>query len=513
MKPLYSWQQDCLSLWFQNDCRGVVGVATGAGKTRLALEAAARLMNAPSQKNLCVRVVVPRVFLALQWKSEIASYFGMPEREIGLWFGGRKDKPDRLFMVYVLDSARTCISRHILDDVRSGHTVFLVCDEAHHFGSTENAHVFDFFPHVPKGIVFSLGLSATPEAERFADIIAPAIGPVFFRYGIEEATRHQITAPYQLFNVAIPFSSEEQAEYADATERIARAEYALLRICPHFFAKDHADYIRKLNQLIREGGRVADAAERLKRLYFLRKRILVLAEARVTCGIELVRLLSTECKTILFSERIVTANMLFENLSTLFPEKIGLYHSAMRREQKEFALSRYREGRTRILVCCRALDEGLNVPDTAAAVMVSSSSGELQRVQRMGRVLRNTQDGITKRIFHIYVPDTAESPDFLSGMGGKAERLFFNEKTNGLVHKEYDKFSNSAIRQLRKDGATENQITIALRQIEVGRIAADWQLTPELIETRLDESKKAGSREKNYWAMMLLISRERMKQI
>jgi len=512
MKQLYSWQKDCLRLWFENGCRGVVGVATGAGKTRLALEAAARLRYSLPSESLRVRIVVPRIFLALQWKSEIAAYFGIHEREIGLWFGGRKDKYDRSFMVYVLDSARACVSRHILEDVNAGVHVFLICDEVHHFGSVENAHIFDFVPHTPSGSVFSLGLSATPESERFADIIEPAIGPIIFRYGIEETTKQHITAPYQIFNVAVPFLIEEQAEYDELTERIIRAESALKHICPNFIAIGRVDYIRNLNRLIRDGGRAADVANHLKRLYFLRKRTLVLAESRVACGMVLVSLLTVECKAIIFSERISIANRLYKSLNELFPEKIGIYHSAMRREQKEFALSRYREGRTRILVCCRALDEGLNVPDTAVAIIVSSSSGELQRVQRLGRVLRKASDGIAKRIFHLYVPNTSESPEYLPGFGVNSEWLIFDEKTEELTHHEYDILSTSVVERLVKDSATDEQISAALRQIEIGRIATDWRLSPESIEQRLNVLERNKPREKNYLAMMLLISRERIRQ-
>ena len=531
-KKLYGWQQDCLRLWFENGCRGVAGVATGAGKTHLALEAAARLRETLPGKTLRVRIIVPQVFLAHQWKSEIASFFGMHEREIGLWFGGRKDSPDRPFMVYVLNSARYCVSRHILSDIHAGDPVFLICDEAHHFGSKENAHVFDFVPQAKEGDVYSLGLSATPESERFKDVIAPAIGPLFFRYGIEEATRHCITAPYKLFHVSVPFLAEEQAEYDILSDRIAWAKAALLKVCPNFFSTGLADHIRKLDQLIRGGGKAADAAARLKSLYFQRKHILVFAESRVECGLELGRLLTAGQKTIFFTERIATANRLFEGLSSLFPGKAGLYHSAMHPNQKSLSLERYREGRTRMLVCCRALDEGLNVPDTEAAVVISSSAGELQRIQRIGRVLRKTPGNIPKRIFYLYVPTTAESPEYLPGSGAYAEKLYFDVVPGsvrpegrgdgaagsgdrdvgdvgpgGIRCLEYDRLAGLVMGRLVEDGASEKQVSSAKSQIDKGRIAADWRLPSGEIEKRLEELKHASSQEKNYWTTMLLLAR------
>ena len=42
-KNLFKWQRDCLQKWFDNGCRGIVNVVTGAGKTVLALAAAHNL--------------------------------------------------------------------------------------------------------------------------------------------------------------------------------------------------------------------------------------------------------------------------------------------------------------------------------------------------------------------------------------------------------------------------------------------------------------------------------------
>ena len=40
---------------------------------------------------------------------------------------------------------------------------------------------------------------------------------------------------------------------------------------------------------------------------------------------------------------------------------------------------------------CRALDEGLNVPDTSVGIIVASTKSVRQRIQRMGRILRTSE--------------------------------------------------------------------------------------------------------------------------
>jgi superfamily II DNA or RNA helicase len=44
---LFTWQERCIDVWLSNGCRGIAGVATGAGKTIMALAAAKRIKGSP----------------------------------------------------------------------------------------------------------------------------------------------------------------------------------------------------------------------------------------------------------------------------------------------------------------------------------------------------------------------------------------------------------------------------------------------------------------------------------
>jgi superfamily II DNA or RNA helicase len=55
-----------------------------------------------------------------------------------------------------------------------------------------------------------------------------------------------------------------------------------------------------------------------------------------------------------------------------------------------------------VLVTCRALDEGINVPDASLAVIVASTASTRQRIQRLGRVLRPSAGKQHADIFTIY---------------------------------------------------------------------------------------------------------------
>jgi superfamily II DNA or RNA helicase len=60
------------------------------------------------------------------------------------------------------------------------------------------------------------------------------------------------------------------------------------------------------------------------------------------------------------------------------------------RKERDAVLERFRSGALRALVSARVLNEGLDVPDADVAIIVGSSLGEREHVQRVGRLLRPT---------------------------------------------------------------------------------------------------------------------------
>jgi len=66
----------------------------------------------------------------------------------------------------------------------------------------------------------------------------------------------------------------------------------------------------------------------------------------------------------------------------------AIYHSRLDPALRRDNLRQYRRGVFQVLVTCRALDEGIDVPETALAVIASSTASSRQRIQRLGRALR-----------------------------------------------------------------------------------------------------------------------------
>jgi superfamily II DNA/RNA helicase len=66
----------------------------------------------------------------------------------------------------------------------------------------------------------------------------------------------------------------------------------------------------------------------------------------------------------------------------------GVYHSRLGLKIRAEMLSKYRKGVLQVLVTCRALDEGFNVPETELGIIAASTATRRQRIQRLGRILR-----------------------------------------------------------------------------------------------------------------------------
>jgi superfamily II DNA or RNA helicase len=116
---------------------------------------------------------------------------------------------------------------------------------------------------------------------------------------------------------------------------------------------------------------------------------------------------SASGRTIVFHERVHEANRILRlikarNLSAT------IYHTGVGPVLRRSNLSLYRRGVYDILVCCRALDEGINVPETSFAIVASSTASMRQRIQRLGRVLRPAPGKKRAVIYTLYATNTEE---------------------------------------------------------------------------------------------------------
>ena len=218
---LYKWQNACLSAWNDSAHQGIVNVVTGAGKTVLAMAAIDSLYK--MYPDLRVRIVVPTIPLAGQWKQALLAHARSEQELPGFYGGTRKDPSNRSRMIYIVNSARTALSRHLRADFALGHHVLLICDECHHYQSPENRRIFDFLtPEIQKsGAYACLGLSATPfPDEEAAEYLQQVLGPEIYRYGFERAERDGVISPFSVCQIGAGFLSDELEAYCTLSKKI-----------------------------------------------------------------------------------------------------------------------------------------------------------------------------------------------------------------------------------------------------------------------------------------------------
>lgn len=509
---LYPWQEQCLKQWRKNQYHGIINVVTGAGKTYLALAAVKLLADQTGLSRLRVKIVVPTASLLTQWASAVLKFFdgAVSRSDIGLWYSGRRDTPDHLFMIYVINSARYSVARHIVKDLKEGFKVFFIADECHRYTGSENQKIFDFLPAAeasPKQYA-SLGLSATPGLERpeNACVLIPALGAEIFRYGLEDAEEEKTLCPYAAFHIALSFTSEEQAEYDDLSDRLARTFKTMMFRYPVLKGVNGSQFFVELCHIANGGGKYASLARQYLNLSFKRKHLTSDAQARLQCTVKIINLLDRSAKIIVFGERIEQADRLYEKINMLYPNQVARYHSGMDTQARKLALERFHDGEVRILISCRALDEGFDVPSASVGIVMSSASVNRQRIQRLGRILRRFEGKEISSLYYLYITESSEETTYFSVESQTVAvcELAYRLGKDDFLHPFYEHRVQDAMRKFRKINSDSALLSEAKSCFSRGIIRPDWLLGEAYCTRKINTVKTTA--ERNYWICMKQIA-------
>ena len=338
---LRGWQLQAMAEWERAGHRGIISVVTGGGKTIFALSCIAAIRPAATL------IVVPTAALLDQWWSEAASYFDLELDEINVITGNKRFQIGAINIAVLNTAAK-------LPERMGEQGCFLIVDECHKAASEQFRTVLEVKSFA------SLGLSATPERpydDGLAAVLIPALGPIVFNYDYAAALRDKVIVPFALNNIVFELEEDRQKEYDKLSRSIARS---ISRFGP-------------------EG-------EETIALFLKRARVLNLSLNRVKLAIKLIAA-NRGTRTLVFHEDIEACNLIHSVLADN-GVKSGVYHSKMPLRPRALMLSQYRQGAIDVLVTCRALDEGFNVPETEMGIIAASTATRRQRIQRLGRIVR-----------------------------------------------------------------------------------------------------------------------------
>ena len=367
------YQQAALDAWIDHDRQGTVILPTGSGKTFLGLQAIA-------DAGVSTLVVTPTIDLMNQWHATLTNAFSdqLPQG-IGVLGGGSHTVTSITVTTY--DSAYRYINEY---GDRFG---LLVVDEIHHLPAPT-------YQQIPEMSIapYRLGLTATYErADGKHELLADLIGPVVYQEEIDELAGGYLSE-YETIHMQVDLTPEEREEYD--------SEYQIYR--------DYVD-THEFN-LWKEDG----YQEFLKRTsYDPRGRRALIAKRRAE---EIARTAAKKLDTLdtlikrHYDDRVIifTANNDFAyEISQEFIVPC-ITHQTQTEERTEI-LDRFRTGEYSMLVTSQVLDEGIDVPAANVGIILSGSASKRQYAQRLGRILRPTDDRQPARLYEIIAADTIEN--------------------------------------------------------------------------------------------------------
>ena len=365
MRP---YQRQSLEAWKQHQKRGVVVLPTGAGKTYVAVQAILA-----SQRSAII--LAPTIDLVQQWAGDLERRLAVP---IGQYGGGEKNLQDITVSTY--DSG-ILIMPHFGNKFG-----LLICDECHHLPSEMNSVVAEscIAP-------FRLGLSATPERsdgghERLTDLL----GPIVHRSHITELEGTYL-ANYQAEVLEVAMDDEEFARYTSQRQ-----------IYLDFVRKEAVNFSSPdgWQQFIAKCARSADGRQ-VMAAYREQKRLARASTAKLRVCWELIQDHRDE-RVIIFTDDNATAYEIGRRM--LLPV---ITHNTKSAERKDM-LAKFRSGTWPILVTSRVLNEGVDVPEASVGIIVSGSGTVREHVQRLGRILRPSNNKVAV-LYELISAGTAES--------------------------------------------------------------------------------------------------------
>lgn len=404
---LRDYQRRAVDAWFENGHHGLFQMATGTGKTFTALAALDEYLEQAREPLICV-IAVPQKHLAKQWADEMET-FGLDRPRFVYGSANREWKSDLSRLVSnielgiqdyacVITTHTTLADEYFREKIRGlSQDAILIADEVHGLGSE----------HQRDGLLETynarIGLSATPKRhydEEGTNYLLDYFGDVTFEYTLEDAIPEYLT-PYQYHPIIVEMDEDELEEYRSMTQKVVAAH-----------ASEEIDDETKQ---ILQSKRASIVKSAINKYSALRDILSSLHHPK--------HLL------------VYTNPDQIDTVGEILNE-YGIIHHKFTYEEdddlREELLERFGTGEWQALIAMKCLDEGVDVPATRTAILMSNSGNPMQFIQRRGRVLRPAEGKSHATIYDIMVVPTLNPDDEIA----KSEK--------GILEKELRRFEEFA---------------------------------------------------------------------
>lgn len=396
----FAHQGKAATAWRDSGRRGILEMATGAGKTITSMICATKLQNEIGA--LMVVISAPYRPLIEQWVGEVKEFGvnpinlsaagGPSERSREIKQAGRRlRKNNSRAEVLIVSNDTLCTEEFIQTVAAVDAPKLFIADECHNLGSAS------FIENPPEIFDYRLGLSATPVRqydEEGTEALIEYFGDICFAFTLENAIGVCLTE-YDYYVHFIELTDAEMREWSELTDKIIALSWK-------FQSGKNDPYLDNL----------------------LRKRRLVLETASGKLNILSDLLMAEGSRSLSYALIYATdkdPNQL-EQVNALLQKNGTLFHQLTQEETRSREITKqilgnFQDGKIQALTAKRVLDEGVNIPQIKLAYILASTTVKRQWVQRRGRLLRTCKAiGKTHAVIHDFVvipPGTASSPEEL----------------------------------------------------------------------------------------------------
>lgn len=379
---------------------------------------------------MVVVIAVPNTHLAFQWRDDLEDW-GYDE-EVYMIFGSVntnwKSDMGRLLddiRIEIQDIAILLTTHNALSDEHFRSEIqqlncdrLLIADEVHGSGSKERK----------KGLLedynYRIGLSATPERyfdEEGTDFLMDYFNGVVYNLPLGEAIPEHLT-PYEYKPYFVEMTPEELHEYEKISSDLG-----------WMAASDNVEDKVVENMMMERADLIKKADNKYSKLHDILK------------GID-------EPDHLL----VYTNDGQIDQAQQILDEH-GIFHhkftQAEKPSERPELLEQFDKGNYDALVAMKCLDEGVDVPSTREAILMSSTGNPKQFIQRRGRVLRH-YDGKEKAVIHDIIVVSSLSADLNPDIKEIEKKILLKELDR------FDEFASNADNEIEARNTIETVRTI-----------------------------------------------------
>ena len=355
LSPKWRHQDEAVRKFLRAN-RGVLDMATGTGKTRIATTII-RTLFAEDQIDIGI-VCVDGNDLLDQWYGELLGIRKQVDQRPNIL---REYKNNRQISDFIIAPENTILltRREPVDtalrklSTSQKRRTLLVYDEVHGLGSPGNRKRLQ---GLSDNIRFRLGLSATPERtydQEGTDFIEQHIGPVLMKFELGDAIERGILAPFVYHPLVYEPSDNDR-------ERI-KAVYSSY------------NYRKSKGEPVTE----KDLYTRISAVHKTSDAKLPIFEEFIKEHRELLR------RCIVFTHEQDYGLCVTKIIHKFHPD----FHTYFTGEDSE-TFKRFARGALECLVTCHRLSEGVDIRSLSTVILFSSDRARLETIQRIGRCLR-----------------------------------------------------------------------------------------------------------------------------